>query len=108
MGSTRRASGGAIFNVAVFVVAAVLWVVFAALLLWRPEVLAGLWDSFLAQPWLLQGIEFILLLPWAVALWIWNTDWWLWIRVVLVLGLAGVNLVMFWPWRGNSGPAAKG
>ena len=39
----------------------------------------------------------MLLLPWVLALWIWNTGWVLWIRIVLVLGLAWVNLVMFWP-----------
>lgn len=90
-----------IFNVTIFFVAAILWVAFGALLLSRQGDLSDLWNSFRGQHWLLQGIEFVLLLPWVIALWIWNTGWWLWIRIVLVLGLAWVNLLMFWPWPGG-------
>jgi len=90
--------GEAIFNVTIFIVAAILWAAFGALLIWRQGDLSDLWNSFRGQHWLLQVVEFVLLLPWAIALWIWNTGWWLWIRIVLVLGLAWVNLVMFWPW----------
>ena len=94
--------GEAIFNVTIFFVAAILWVAFGALLISRQGDLGDLWSNFRGQHWLLQGIEFVLLLPWVLALWIWNTGWVLWIRIVLVLGLAWVNLVMFWPWPGGS------
>lgn len=89
----------ATFNVIMFLLAALLWAAFGVLLLWRQDYLVELWNGFRGQNLLLQGIEFILLLPWVCALWLWNTGWLLWVRVLLVLGLAWVNLYMFWPWK---------
>lgn len=98
----RKTLAESIFNVTIFFVAAILWVAFGAVLLSRQGDLTDLWNSFRGQHWLLQGIEFVLLLPWVIALWIWNTGWWLWMRIVLVLGLAWINLLMFWPWPGGN------
>ena len=89
----------AVFNVIMLLLAALLWAAFGVLLLWRQDYLVELWNSFRGQNLLLQGIEFIVLLPWVCALWLWNTGWLLWVRILLVLSLAWVNLYMFWPWK---------
>lgn len=63
------------------------------------DYLLELWSAFRGHNLLLQEIEFIVLLPWVCASWLWNMGWLLWVRILLVLGLAWVNLYMFWPWK---------
>jgi hypothetical protein len=77
----------------------VLWLAFGAALLFNPSALDSLWDGLRALPWMVQGIVWVLLLPVVAGLWIWQTDWALWLRVLLVAGLAAANIVAFYPWR---------
>jgi hypothetical protein len=88
-----------IVSAAVFVIAVLLWAAFGIVLLLRQGNLGELWAAFRGQPWLLQGLEFLIFLPWAAALWLWNTTWELWIRALLVLGLAWASLYLLNPWR---------
>ena len=57
-----------IVSAAVFVTAILLWAVFGVLLLVRQGNLGDLWAVFRGQPWVLQGLEFLIFLPWAAAL----------------------------------------
>ncbi|MDE8668849.1 hypothetical protein PY310_09700 [Pseudarthrobacter sp. H3Y2-7] len=86
-------------SAAVFVLAVLLWAVFGAFLLLRQGNLGEVWAAFRGQPWILQGLEFLVFLPWAAALWLWTTPWELWIRALLVLGLAWASLYLLYPWR---------
>ena len=86
-------------NAAVFIIAVLLWAAFGVVLLLRQGNLVELWAAFRGQPWILQGLEFLLFLPWAAALWLWNTTWELWIKVLLVPGLAWASLYLLNPWR---------
>ncbi|TPV53139.1 hypothetical protein FJ661_00635 [Pseudarthrobacter phenanthrenivorans] len=88
-----------IVNIAVLIIAVLLWAAFGAVLLSRQGNLGELWSAFRGQPWLLQGLEFLILLPWAAALWVWNTSWDLWIRALLLLGLVWTSLYLLSPWR---------
>ncbi|TNB72138.1 hypothetical protein FHJ30_11315 [Arthrobacter sp. BB-1] len=88
-----------IVSAIVFVIAVLLWAAFGAVLLVRQGNLADLWAAFRGQPWVLQGLEFLVLLPWTAALWVWNTAWELWIRALLLVGLAWVSLYLLFPWR---------
>jgi hypothetical protein len=94
-----------IVSAAVFIIAVLLWVAFGVLLLLRQGDLSELWAAFRGQAWVLQGLEFLIFLPWAAALWLWNTPWELWFRALLVIGLAWASLYLLNPWR--SSPRAR-
>lgn len=85
----------------VFFLAVILWGAFGLALLLRQGDLDDVWSWFRSQAFLLQAIEFVIFLPWALALWIWTTDWALWIRVILLAGLAWASLYLLFPWRGK-------
>lgn len=93
-------------SAAVFIIAVLLWAAFGVLVLLRQGDLSELWAGFRGQPWTLQGLEFLIFLPWAAALWLWNTPSELWIRALLAIGLAWVSLYLLNPWRsgGSSRP----
>ena len=52
-----------------------LWVAFGALVFIWPDTLMGLWDRFLDWNLILQIVVGVLLLPWVVATWVWQSDW---------------------------------
>lgn len=80
-----------------FVGFAVLWVAFGAALIWSQGSLDAAWQWIRALPLLLQGLVWLLFLPVVVGLWIWETTWPLIVRLVLIAGLAGWNLLIFLP-----------
>jgi hypothetical protein len=80
-----------------FVAVLVLWLAFGGALLLRREALDGAWHSFQQQPRVVQGLEAVLLLPWVVALAVWESKWALAVRVVLVVGLAWATIFAFLP-----------
>jgi hypothetical protein len=80
-----------------FVVFAMLWAAFAAAMVWSQGSLDQVWQAVRDLPLILQGVVWVLLLPVMAGLWIWETSWALLIRVVLVLGVAGWNLLIFLP-----------
>lgn len=80
---------------AVFIIVG--WLVFAYLAFVSPHGLAGAWESVRALPLVLQLVIWLLLLPWMMALWITQTGWPMWLRVVLVLGLVWVTYSMAVP-----------
>jgi hypothetical protein len=86
-----------LFNVAVFVVFGVLWVAFAAALVWSQGSLDRTWEWIGGQHVVVQGILWLLFLPVVAGLWAWETSWPLIWRVVVVAGLGFVNLYLFFP-----------
>jgi hypothetical protein len=80
-----------------FVVFAVLWGAFGAALIWSQGSLDGAWQWVRSLPLLLQGLVWLLFLPVVIGLWIWETTWPLIVRLVLVAGIAGWNLLIFLP-----------
>jgi hypothetical protein len=80
-----------------FGVFAVLWVAFGAALVWSQGSLHQIWATIRALPLLLQIGAWLLFLPVMAGLWIWETTWPLIVRVVLIVGLAGWNLLVFLP-----------
>ncbi len=85
------------FNVAVFVVFAVLWVAFAWALVAGQGGLDQAWSWIRELPLIFQLIVGVLFLPVVAGLWIWESTWPLVIRLVLVGGLAIFNLYLFFP-----------
>ena len=86
-----------IINIGAFVILGVLWLGFAAALLFNQAILDSVWQSFRAMPWPVQGVLWLLVLPVTAGLWIWETSWPLWLRLVLVIGLGWVTIYTFFP-----------
>jgi hypothetical protein len=80
-----------------FIVFAALWAGFAVALIWSQGSLDAAWEAIRGLPLVVQVVVWILFLPVMVGLWIWETSWPLVLRLVLVLGIAGWNLLMFLP-----------
>ena len=86
-----------IINIGAFVILTALWLGFAAALIFNPSTLDSVWAAFRGLPWAVQGVIWLVVLPVTGGLWIWETSWPLWLRLVLVVGLAWVTVYTFWP-----------
>jgi hypothetical protein len=86
-----------VINIGAFAILGVLWLGFAAALLFNQALLDTVWQSFRALPWAVQGVIWLLVLPVTAGLWIWETHWPLWLRLVLVIGLGWVTIYTFFP-----------
>jgi hypothetical protein len=80
-----------------FAILSILWLAFGAALLFNPAVLDGIWQSFRAFPMIAQLGIGLLLLPVVTGLWIWQTPWPLWLRLILVVGLGIATIYTFFP-----------
>jgi hypothetical protein len=79
------------------VVFAVLWMCFAAALVLRRAELGELWRAFRRRGLVVQAVMWLLFLPLAAALFIWERRWRVGVRLVLVLSIAAFNLFLFFP-----------
>ena len=86
-----------VFNIFVFTVFTFLWLAFVAVLLFNRERLKNVWQSIRSLPLLVQLILWLLFLPVMLGLWIWQTSWPLWLRLILVASLAWWNVYVFFP-----------
>lgn len=84
---------------------AVLWAGFLGAMLVNPSVLDAIRSTLEGLPLPVQAVAWLLFLPLTAGLWIWGTDWALLVRVVLVVGIAGWNLLVFLPRREPVSPA---
>ena len=80
-----------------FVVLALLWLGFGAALVFNPGILDTVWQLFRSWPLVGQAVIALLTLPVVLGLWIWNTGLPFWLRLVIVIGLAGATLYAFFP-----------
>lgn len=91
------AGATAAFNVLVFVLFAVLWLCFAAALVLSPAELDELWRLYRRQNVVVQALGWVLFLPLTAGLFVWERRWHAGVRLVLVLVIAAVNLLTFFP-----------
>jgi hypothetical protein len=80
-----------------FVIFAVIWVAFGAGLIFSQGSVHQAWQLIGGLPLFAQIVVWILLLPVMVGLWVWETSWPLVARLVLVIGVAGWNLLVLLP-----------
>jgi hypothetical protein len=80
-----------------FAVFALIWVAFGAALVLSQGSIDQAWQSIRALPLIVQGLVWILFLPVMAGLWVWETTWPILVRLVLVVGVAGWNLLIFLP-----------
>lgn len=88
-----------VVNVAAFVVLALVWLAFGAALIFDQAILDSVWQSFRGWPLIVQVIVGLLILPVVLALWIWESGWPLWLRLLLVIGLGVATIYLFLPRR---------
>jgi hypothetical protein len=80
-----------------FAVFAILWVAFGAALIWSQGSLDAAWQSVRGLPLIIQGVVWLLFLPVMVGLWVWETTWPIVLRLVVIVGVARWNLIVFLP-----------
>jgi hypothetical protein len=86
-----------IINIGAFAILTILWLGFAATLIFNHALLDTVWQTFRGLPWIVQGLLWLLVLPVTAGLWIWESSWPLWLRLVLVIGLGWVTIYTFFP-----------
>jgi nucleoside permease NupC len=96
-----------IINLLAFSVLTLLWLAFAAALLFNRELLDITWQAFRGWPLIIQVVVGLLVLPVTAGLWIWQTSWPLILRLVLVAGLAWVTVYTFFPRKSGSATQAS-
>lgn len=70
------------------------WLVFGYVAYTMPDGMDAMWQWAREQSGALQILMWLLLLPWVIALWIWQLPWAQWMRVALIVGLAVVTVLM--------------
>jgi ABC-type amino acid transport system permease subunit len=80
-----------------FVIFVLIWVAFGAGLLLSQGSLDQAWQAIRGLPLIVQVLVWLLFLPVMIGLWVWETTWPLILRLVLVVGIAGWNLLIFLP-----------
>jgi ABC-type amino acid transport system permease subunit len=80
-----------------FAIFALIWVGFGAALVLSQGSVDQAWQAIRALPLIVQLIVWVLFLPVMVGLWAWETTWPLLVRLLVVIGVAGWNLLVFLP-----------
>lgn len=86
-----------LINIIAFTVLTLLWVGFGAALLLNRELLDKAWRLFRSWNILIQLLVALLVLPVVLGLWIWQTRWPAWLRLLVVAGLAWFTVYTFFP-----------
>jgi hypothetical protein len=84
-------------NGILFAIFAVIWISFGAALIFSQGSVDQAWQTIRTLPLIIQIVVWVLFLPVMIGLWVWETSWPLLVRLVLVAGVAGWNLLMFLP-----------
>lgn len=86
-----------IINLSAFAILTGLWVAFGAALLFNRALVDRAWHTFRSWNILVQIVVALLVLPVVAGLWIWETRWPAWLRLILVAGLAWMTVYTFFP-----------
>jgi hypothetical protein len=84
-------------NWILFGIFAVLWLAFGAALVLSQGSIDSAWQWIRSLPLLAKGLVWLLFLPVVAGIWIWETTWPMLVRLTLVVGLAGWNLLVLLP-----------
>lgn len=80
-----------------FAVFAVIWFAVAAGLVWSAGSVDAAWRNIGELPLFLQAIVWVLFLPVMAGLWVWESSWPFVVRLVVLIGIGGWNLLVFLP-----------
>ncbi len=76
-----------------------IWLGIGAALVANQGALEEAWRSIGALPVPVLGLAWLLFLPPMAGLWVWTTSWPMVVRLVVIAGIAGWNLLVFMPRR---------
>ena len=82
---------------AAFVLFLILWVAVGAALIRSRGDIEAAWAWLRARPFVVQLFLWLLFLPVLVGLWVYRTTWPIAVRLVVMAGIAGWNLLIFLP-----------
>ena len=102
--ATPRAGFGAY---AWFVGMVASWIAFAVLAVASPETLNDLWGWVRGVPLAAEILLWALMLPWMLALAIWESSWEEWLRILLVVSVAGAWSLVSIPRARGGQPAGR-
>jgi len=80
-----------------FALFAIIWLAFGAALVWSQGSLDAAWQWVRSLPLIVQGLVWLLFLPVMIGLWVWETTWPIVLRLFVIVGIAGWNLIVFLP-----------
>ncbi len=86
-----------LINITAFGVLAALWLAFLAALVLNRALLDKTWRIFRSSSILVQIVIALLVLPVIIGLAVWETRWPIWLRLIVVLGLAWMTVYTFFP-----------
>ena len=86
-----------VINIGAFAILTLLWLGFATALLFNQSMLHSAWQALRSLPMIVQVVVWLLVLPVALGLWIWDTSWPLWIRLTLIIALGWGTIYTFFP-----------
>ena len=86
-----------IINIIAFAILTILWIGFGAALIFNQALLDSTWQFFRGMPVVAQAMIGLLVLPVVAGLWIWESSWPLWLRLILVIGLGWATIYTFFP-----------
>lgn len=98
--AVRKTEPGHVEGVAWFTLMVGMWSAFSALLIASPETLEEIWSWLTGLPLAAEIVMWILLLPWALGLAVWQSSWDEWLRL-LIVALLGAG------WTAVSRPRVK-
>ncbi|MDZ4170234.1 MAG: hypothetical protein U1E26_11370 [Coriobacteriia bacterium] len=94
-----QTAGEAAWSISMFVLSLVVTGAFGYLLVTDPGRLNEAWAWTRSLPLILQGLIWLLFLPWMIALWIWTLPWAMPVRLVLVVGVLAWTTWLLFPWK---------
>ena len=94
-----QTAGEAAWSISMFVLSIGITGAFVYYLFTQPERLAEVWAWTRSLNIFVQGLIWLLFLPWMICLWLWVMPWILPVRILLVAaGLLWTNWLL-WPWK---------
>lgn len=94
-----QTAGEAAWSISMFGLSLVVTAMFGYFLITEPARLNEIWEWTRSQSILVQGVVWLLFLPWMIALWIWSMPWALPVRLVLVVCMLGFTVWLLFPWK---------
>lgn len=95
----EQTPGEQIFSLAIFGMGAAVSGMFVYYLITNPARLSEILTWTRSLNILVQGVVWLLFLPWMICLWIWVMPWAMPIRLVLVVAALAWTNWMLWPWK---------
>jgi hypothetical protein len=80
-----------------FAIFAIIWIAFGAALVIGQGSVDQAWQAIGRLPLVVQAVVWLLFLPVMIGLWVWESSWPLLVRLIVVVGVAGWNLLILLP-----------